>query len=54
MKKVGIIMGSDSDLPILRKSMDTLTELGIPYECHIFSAHRTPEEARAFALRLAL
>ena len=45
MKKVGIIMGSDSDLPILRKSMDTLTELGIPYECHIFSAHRTPEEA---------
>ena len=50
MKKVGIIMGSDSDLPILRKSMDTLTELGIPYECHIFSAHRTPEEARAFAL----
>lgn len=50
MKKVGIIMGSDSDLPVLRKSMDTLTELGIPYECHIFSAHRTPEEARAFAL----
>ena len=50
MKKVGIIMGSDSDFPILRKSMDTLTELGIPYECHIFSAHRTPEEARAFAL----
>ncbi len=50
MKKVGIIMGSDSDLPILRKSMDTLTELGIPYACHIFSAHRTPEEARAFAL----
>ena len=50
MKKVGIIMGSDSDLPILRKSMDSLTELGIPYECHIFSAHRTPEEARAFAL----
>ena len=50
MKKVGIIMGSDSDLPILRKSMDTLTELGIPYERHIFSAHRTPEEARAFAL----
>ena len=50
MKKVGIIMGSDSDLPILRKSMDALTELGIPYECHIFSAHRTPEEARAFAL----
>lgn len=50
MKKVGIIMGSDSDLPILRKSMDTLKELGIPFECHIFSAHRTPEEARQFAL----
>lgn len=43
-------MGSDSDLPILRKTMDTLSELGIPYECHIFSAHRTPEEARDFAL----
>lgn len=42
-------MGSDSDLPILRKTMDTLSELGIPYECHIYSAHRTPEEAGAFA-----
>lgn len=50
MKKVGIIMGSDSDLPILRKTMDTLTALEIPFECHIFSAHRTPEEARDFAL----
>lgn len=50
MKKIGIIMGSDSDLPVLRKSMDTLDALGIPYECHIYSAHRTPEEARAFAL----
>ena len=50
MKKVGIIMGSDSDLPILRKTMDTLTSLGIPYECHIYSAHRTPEEARDFAV----
>ena len=50
MKKVGIIMGSDSDLPILRKTMDTLTELGIPYACHIYSAHRTPAEARDFAL----
>ena len=49
MKKVGIIMGSDSDLPILRKTKDTLASLGIPYECHISSAHRTPEEARAFA-----
>ncbi len=50
MKKVGIVMGSDSDLPILRKAMDTLTELQIPYECHIYSAHRTPAEARDFAL----
>ena len=49
MKKVGIVMGSDSDLPILRKTMDTLSELGVPYECHIYSAHRTPEEAGAFA-----
>lgn len=49
MKKVGIVMGSDSDLPILRKTMDTLSELGIPYECHIYSAHRTPGEARDFA-----
>lgn len=49
MKKVGIVMGSDSDLPILNKTMDTLKSLGIPYECHIFSAHRTPEEARDFA-----
>lgn len=50
MKKVGIVMGSDSDLPVLRKAMDTLTSLGIPYECHIYSAHRTPEQARDFAM----
>ena len=50
MMKVGIVMGSDSDLPILRKTMDTLKELGIPFECHVYSAHRTPEEARDFAL----
>ena len=50
MKKVGIVMGSDSDLPILRKAMDTLTTLEIPYEVHIYSAHRTPEEARDFAM----
>ena len=49
MKKVGIVMGSDSDLPILQKTMDTLSDFGIPYECHIYSAHRTPEEAGAFA-----
>ena len=51
MKKVGIVMGSDSDLPILRKAMDTLDGLGIPYEAHVYSAHRTPEQARDFALR---
>lgn len=50
MKKVGIIMGSDSDLPILRKTMDTLGSFGIPYACHIYSAHRTPAEAREFAV----
>lgn len=50
MKKIGIVMGSDSDLPVLRKAMDTLDTLDIPYECHIFSAHRTPAEAREFAL----
>lgn len=49
MKKVGILMGSDSDLPILRKTMDTLAALDIPYECHVYSAHRTPEQARQFA-----
>ena len=50
MKKVGIVMGSDSDLPILRKAMDTLSALEIPFECHIYSAHRTPVEARDFAV----
>ena len=50
MKKVGILMGSDSDLPILQKAMDTLESLEIPYECHIYSAHRTPVEARDFAV----
>ena len=50
MKKVGIVMGSDSDLPIIQKAVDTLKELAIPYEVHIYSAHRTPVEARDFAL----
>ena len=49
MKKVGIIMGSDSDLPIIRKATDMLTQLEIPFEVHIYSAHRTPDEARDFA-----
>lgn len=50
MKKIGIIMGSDSDLPIVQKAVDMLKSLDIPYEVHIFSAHRTPVEARDFAL----
>jgi len=50
MKKVGIVMGSDSDLPIVQKAVDTLKSLDIPYEVHIYSAHRTPVEARDFAL----
>ena len=49
MKKVGIIMGSDSDLPIVQKAIDTLKEFGVSYEVHIFSAHRTPAEAASFA-----
>lgn len=50
MKKVGIIMGSDSDLPVVRKAVDTLKGFDIPFEIHVYSAHRTPEEARDFAL----
>jgi len=53
MKKVGVIMGSDSDLPVVQKAADTLKELGIPYEMHVYSAHRTPVEARDFALHAA-
>ena len=50
MKKVGIIMGSDSDLPIVQKAVDMLKSLEVPYEVHIYSAHRTPVEARDFAI----
>ncbi len=50
MKKIGLIMGSDSDLPIMQKAVNALNELDIPWEAHVFSAHRTPDEARAFAL----
>ncbi len=49
MKKVGIIMGSDSDLPIIRKATDMLKTLEIPFEVHVYSAHRTPVEAADFA-----
>lgn len=50
MKKVGIIMGSASDLPVVQKAADVLKDFGVPYEMHIYSAHRTPTEAREFAL----
>lgn len=50
MKKVGIIMGSDSDLPVVEKAIDTLKELAVPFEVHVFSAHRTPAEAKDFAV----
>ena len=49
LKKVGIVMGSDSDLPIIRKATDMLDILEIPYEVHVYSAHRTPTEAAEFA-----
>ena len=49
MKKIGIVMGSDSDLPVIQKAIDTLRGLGVPYEVQIYSAHRTPEHARVFA-----
>ena len=49
MKKVGIVMGSVSDLPVVQKTIDTLTGLGVTFEAHVYSAHRTPEEASAFA-----
>lgn len=49
MEKVGIVMGSDSDLPIVKKATDMLSALEIPFEVHVYSAHRTPEEARVFA-----
>ena len=53
MKKVAVIMGSDSDLPVLKPCFEQLRELGIPFEAHLFSAHRTPDEAAAFAMNAA-
>ena len=50
MNKIGIIMGSDSDLPIAEKAIEKLAEYGINYEVHVYSAHRTPEETIRFAL----
>ena len=53
MKKVAVIMGSDSDLPIVEKAFAVLEEYGVPYEVHVYSAHRTPVEARIFAQEAA-
>lgn len=50
MKKVALIMGSDSDLPIVEKAVTVLKDLGVPYEAHIYSAHRTPVQARDFTV----
>lgn len=49
MKKIGIVMGSDSDLPIVEKAIDTLKQYGVPFEVHVYSAHRTPLEAKEFS-----
>lgn len=49
MKKVGIVMGSASDMPVVKKGIDMLASLGVPYEVHVFSAHRTPDEASDFS-----
>lgn len=49
MKKIGILMGSDSDLPVVEKGIKTLEEYGVPYEVHVYSAHRTPVEAKEFS-----
>lgn len=50
MKKVAVIMGSDSDLPVVQKAVDTLRDFDVPFEVHVFSAHRTPEQAKEFSL----
>ena len=49
MKKVAIIMGSDSDLGVCKKAIDMLDEFAVPYEVHVFSAHRTPEQSAEFS-----
>ena len=49
MKKVGVLMGSASDMPIVKKALDTLDAFGIPFEVHVYSAHRTPAEAGEFS-----
>lgn len=49
MKKVAVIMGSDSDLQVVEKAIDTLREYDVPFEVHVYSAHRTPHEAMEFS-----
>lgn len=49
MKKIAVIMGSDSDLPVAEKAIHTLASYGVPYEVHVYSAHRTPVEAKIFS-----
>jgi len=49
MKKIGIIMGSDSDLPVVEKAINVCREYGVPFEVHVYSAHRTPVEAKEFS-----
>ncbi len=49
MKKVAIVMGSDSDFPVVSKAVDTLKEYGVPFEVHVYSAHRTPVQAKEFS-----
>ncbi|MGO5114812.1 5-(carboxyamino)imidazole ribonucleotide mutase [Candidatus Avoscillospira sp. LCP25S3_F1] len=53
MKKVAIVMGSDSDRPIVDKAAQTLRQYGVPFEVHVYSAHRTPEAAGTFAREAA-
>ena len=53
MKKVAVIMGCDSDLPVVQKSIDTLKEFGVPYEVHVYSAHRTPAQTQEFTSKAA-
>lgn len=49
MKKIGIVMGSDSDLPVVEKAIAVLKEYGVPFEVHVYSAHRTPVQSKEFA-----
>lgn len=49
MKKIAVVMGSDSDLPVVQKAIDTLKDYGVPFEVHVYSAHRTPVEAKELA-----